>query len=169
MADAAAAAPAIAVAPAPAGFDHWDALLALILGAFAGMEGRIDPPSSALRLTPGSLADKARAETLLLAREGDDLVGCVFVADRGDTLYVGKLAVRPDRQHRGIGRALMQAVEVLAHEAGCASLELETRIELTGNHRTFERLGFRRTGERAHAGYDRPTSIIMRKRLAPPD
>lgn len=167
MADAVATASGLVVAPAPAWFDRWEALLALILDAFAVMEGRIDPPSSALRLTPGSLADKARAETLLLAWEDGDLVGCVFVADQGEALYVGKLAVRPDRQHRGIGKALMQAVEALACEAGCANLELETRIELAGNHRTFERLGFRRTGERAHAGYDRPTSIVMRKRMAP--
>ena len=37
-------------------------MLALVLGAFAYMDGVIDPPSSAHRLTPVSLAAKAEAE-----------------------------------------------------------------------------------------------------------
>jgi phosphinothricin acetyltransferase len=41
-------------------------------------------------------------------------------------------------------------------------LELETRIELTENHATFARMGFIKTAETAHPGYERPTSIKMR-------
>ncbi|TIX14256.1 MAG: GNAT family N-acetyltransferase, partial [Mesorhizobium sp.] len=39
------------------------------------------------------------------------------------------------------------------------------RIELDGNHRAFVRLGFDETERTAHEGYDRPTSITMRKVL----
>ena len=78
----------------------------------------------------------------------------------------GKLAVEPSLQGRGIGRALMAAAEAHALKAGKLSIELQTRVELVENHRTFERLGFRETARTAHAGYDRPTSLAMRKVLA---
>ena len=89
-----------------------------------------------------------------------------FAQERADGLYVGKLAVAPDCQRRGIGRRLMQAVERLALDRGKAALELQTRIELTANHAAFARLGFHETGRTAHEGYARPTSITMRKALS---
>lgn len=158
-------APFIAIAPMPPGFDRWDELLGLIVRAFAYMDGAIDPPSSVHGLTPQALAARSSAETVFLATAGNDLVGCVFLADRGDRLYIGKLAVEPALQGRGIGRLLVQAAEAEARPRGRQSLELQTRIELTGNHAAFARLGFRETGRTSHEGYDRPTSITMRKEL----
>jgi GNAT superfamily N-acetyltransferase len=154
------------IEPLPPGFDHWRELLDLILDAFAYMDGRIDPPSSAHRLTPESLKDKCAAETVFLARDGDRLVGCVFLDDRGDHIYVGKLAVAPSLQGSGIGRRLMATAEGEARQRGKRFMELQTRVELTGNHAAFARLGFREVGRTAHAGYSRPTSITMRKDLA---
>ncbi|SLN34598.1 hypothetical protein ROH8110_01726 [Roseovarius halotolerans] len=49
---------------------------------------------------------------------------------------------------------------------GLSGLELETRIELTENHETFRRLGFVKSGEGAHKGFERSTYIIMRKNIA---
>ena len=54
----------------------------------------------------------------------------------------------------------------LALDRGKPALELQTRIELTGNHAVFARLGFHETERTAHAGYARPTSITMRKALS---
>ena len=150
----------------PHDFNDWTGLLALILRAFAYMDGRIDPPSSALALTPESLEHRATTETMLLAYEADRLVGCAFLADRGDHFYLGKLAVEPDCHGRGIGKALMQAAEGHAMAAGKSAIELQTRIELVENHRMFERLGFREIAQTAHPGYKRHTSLTMRKALA---
>ncbi|MCC6205496.1 MAG: GNAT family N-acetyltransferase [Hyphomicrobiales bacterium] len=147
-------------------FSDWTGLLALILRAFAYMDGRIDPPSSALALTPESLGHRAATETMLLACEGDRLVGCAFLADRGDHFYLGKLAVEPDCHGQGIGKALMQTAERHAITAGKTAIELQTRIELIENHRMFERLGFREIARTAHPGYKRHTSLTMRKALA---
>lgn len=149
----------------PENFDRWDELLTLINDAFADMDGVIDPPSSAKRLTTDNLARKARDETCIVASDGSRLAGCIFVAERADCLYVGKLAIAKEIQHRGIGRALMQKAEQLAVDLGKPILELETRIELTGNQAAFIRLGFHATARTAHAGFDRPTSITMRKLL----
>lgn len=146
-------------------FQRWDELLALIRTSFQYMNGIIDPPSSALALTPQALRRKARAETGLVAYIGDDLVGCAFLADRGDRLYLGKLAIDPGRQRSGIGRRLVEAGEAEARALGRKAIELQARIELTGNQAAFARLGFHETERTAHAGFDRPTSITMVKEL----
>ena len=56
--------------------------------------------------------------------------------------------------------------EAIARDLGKPTLRLETRIELTGNHRRFGAWGFVRTAEKSHAGYDRITFIEMQKHLA---
>jgi N-acetylglutamate synthase-like GNAT family acetyltransferase len=152
----------VAVRRAPVDFADWEAVRTLIQEAFAYMNGRIDPPSSAWRLTPQSMAADAATGALLLARSGSTLVGCVFVRPRQDALYIGKLAVRPGLQGSGIGKALVAAARAEARALGLRALELETRIELTRNHDAFARMGFIKTAETAHPGYQRPTSITMR-------
>lgn len=156
----------VGIAPMPPGFAAWDDLLALIGRAFAPMDGVIDPPSSALALTPASLRDKAGQETVFLAHAGARLAGCLFMAARADRFYLGKLAVDPAMQRQGIGRRLVEAAEDAARQAGKPVLELQTRVELDANHRAFERLGFRETGRTAHPGFARPTSVTMRRDLA---
>src|SRR6185295_15165984 len=101
--------PAIVIRPAARDFSDWERVLQLILDAFAYMGPRIDPPSSALRLTPQSVQAHAASGTLLLAHRGSDLVGCLFLHRKNDALYIGKFAVSPTLQHAGIGRKLMEA------------------------------------------------------------
>lgn len=163
---------AMSVAAAPSvrlltpNFTDWDGLLALIMRAFASMNGRIDPPSSALSLTPQALRRKAAIETVFLAHVGDKLAGCAFLAWKDDHFYLGKLAVEPELQGRGIGRALIVAAEEFSRANNRPAIELQTRVELIENHRAFDRLGFIETARTAHPGYDRPTSLTLRKVLA---
>ena len=165
MASTDADAAAITVRRAPPDFTDWDHVRQLILDAFAYMDPRIDPPSSALRLTPQSMKADADGGALLLAYRGGDLVGCVFARPRSDALYIGKLAVRPGLQGFGIGKRLVDAARHEARRLGLATLELQTRIELTENHAAFARMGFVKTAETAHAGFARPTSITMRAKV----
>lgn len=165
MSDATTTNAAVTVMPLPPGFDRWDALFDMAKRSFAYMDGVIDPPSSIHRLTPATLPEKATRETALVAFCRGALAGCVFLADRGDDLYIGKLAVEPAMQGKGVGRALMDATERHARGLGRTALELQTRVELTGNQAAFARLGFRETGRSAHEGFDRPTSVTMRKEL----
>ncbi|CCV03219.1 GCN5-related N-acetyltransferase [Mesorhizobium metallidurans STM 2683] len=156
----------VSILQLPADCDRWDEVLALITRAFAAMDGVIDPPSSAHQLSPENLRDKAGRETVFAALKDGRIVGCAFVLERTDDLYVGKLAVEPELQGQGIGRRLVQAVEALAHGRNKPTIALQTRIELTGNHAAFARLGFRETERTAHDGYSQPTSITMRKALS---
>jgi predicted N-acetyltransferase YhbS len=146
-------------------FDRWQELLALIMSSFAYMDGVIDPPSSAHRLTLENLAEKARVEIAFVALDGDEIVGCLFCRPEPTCLYIGKLCVSPKAQGKGIGRMLVQKSEALARELALPALRLETRIELIANHARFAAWGFVKTAENAHAGYDRTTSIEMTKFL----
>ncbi|AWC20565.1 putative acetyltransferase [Aminobacter sp. MSH1] len=149
----------------PEDFSAWAELHDLIMRSFAYMDGVIDPPSSAHRLTPANLRDKARNEICFIATLDGRLAGCIFAAERADAFYVGKLAVDDSARGMGIGRELMQAAEHHAVAQGKPTLELQTRIELEANHATFGRMGFVEFERTAHEGYDRPTSITYRKRL----
>ena len=60
---------------------------------------------------------------------------------------------------------LIGLAEERAVSLGLSGLELETRVELVENHATFRRLGFSKTGEGMHDGFDQPTFILMRKSL----
>ncbi len=146
-------------------FGRFDELLALIRSSFAYMDGVIDPPSSAHRLTSDALMQKTKDEIAFVAIDGDHLLGCVFCKPETSSLYVGKLAVSAKAQGKGVGRALLAKAEDIASGLGLAALRLETRIELTGNHQRFSAWGFAKTAENSHPGYDRITSIEMTKRL----
>lgn len=157
---------AVDVRPLPAHFHRWEELLGVIRTSFAYMDGIIDPPSSAHRLTPETLRAKAAHEVGFIAEAAGKIVGCAFLAGKPDHFYLGKLAVLPSWQGKGIGRRLMEAAEEHARRAGKPVMELQTRVELTANHRTFAALGYVETARTAHEGYDRPTSVTMRKRIA---
>ena len=64
----------IRIRRAPVDFAAWEKVRTLVLDAFAYMQGRIDPPSSALRMTAASIAEDAAAGALLLAEDGGELV-----------------------------------------------------------------------------------------------
>ena len=140
----------------------WPGVLALIQRAFAGMEGRIDPPSSLHRLTAGGIAAQARTGEIWVV---PPLQACMFLTPKDGRLYLGKLAVEPALQGRGLARQLVALAEERARALGFAILELETRVELTENHAIFRHLGFVETGRKAHPGFDRPTSITFAKRV----
>ncbi len=147
-------------------FTHWSELLQLIRASFAYMDGSIDPPSSVIRLTEGSLAEKADVEMAYAVEHEGKLTGCIFLRPEADCLYIGKLAVLPSAQGQGIGRRLLDIAEEKARELRLAALRLETRIELVGNHATFAAWGFEKTAEKSHPGFTRVTFIEMRKTVA---
>ncbi|MEM7176616.1 MAG: nucleotidyltransferase family protein [Pseudomonadota bacterium] len=150
---------------APAGPEtDWRAIHALLQRAFGYMAGRIDPPSSLHRLSPEDLAQKSADQTVLIT-QAPDPIACLFLEDRGEALYLGKLAVDPAHQGTGAGRALVDAAERLAIARGIPRLALQTRVELSENHAAFARMGFHETGRTRHPGFDRPTSVTMQKPL----
>lgn len=148
-------------------FDHtdWEEVLSLILRSFEYMDGIIDPPSSANRLTAQILKDKARTDHVFGVFIDGKPVACIFCTPREDCLYVGKLAIDTQLQGKGYGKRLMKRAEAHALQLGYQCIELQVRVELDENRGYFEELGFSKTGETAHEGYDRTTSFTFRKWL----
>jgi ribosomal protein S18 acetylase RimI-like enzyme len=140
--------------------------LELLHVAFSDMEGRIDPPSSLHKLTEEEINDFAADEILIgIEDEEDGLVACLFASVKGDHFYLSKWAVHPDFQRMGCATALLEWVEETAASYAVKKLVLETRIEIVENHITFETLGFVKTAETTHDGFDKPTGIWMEKNL----
>ncbi len=144
--------------------EDWAALRALLTASFAYMEGRIDPPSSLAHWSEATIAREAALGFVILG-ESPRLIACAFARPDGDALYLGKIAV--DAAHRGQGflHQIIGLAATEAHRAGLTALTLQTRIELTENHAAFAAAGFVKIAETAHPGFDRPTSITMRRAL----
>ncbi|MCB1389548.1 MAG: GNAT family N-acetyltransferase [Rhodobacteraceae bacterium] len=136
---------------------------ALLTESFAYMEGVIDPPSSMNRMSLADLAADAARNEVWVIEPGP--VACMILSIKGDTLYLGKLAV--SREHRGTGlaRVMIEHAMARAQAHGLGHVTLQTRVELTANQATFLRLGFHEIERTAHAGYARPTSITYRRHL----
>jgi ribosomal protein S18 acetylase RimI-like enzyme len=96
-----------------------------------------------------------------LAEAGGLMVGSVLWRPEGDGFYLGRLAVKPGWQRRGIARALVGSVVEAARETRVPQITLNVRILLPDNVAFFESLGFTRTDARAHPGFDHPTYYVM--------
>ncbi|MCR8724826.1 GNAT family N-acetyltransferase [Frigidibacter sp. ROC022] len=141
-------------------------VLVLMQGAFAYMDGRVDPPSSIHRMTAETLSRHA-AEGEIWAI-GTPPVAAFILTPGPDSLYIGKLAVATSARGKGLARRLTDLAEERARALNLPWLELQTRIELIDNHATFVALGFSVIGETAHPGYAQPTSLTFRRPVSPP-
>lgn len=140
---------------------------AVILRAFSCYEGRLQPPAGALRETPESIRARLSSERALVAVAPEGIAACVFYrpSETPGEIYLGRLAVHPERQRLGLARRLMAALEETARGAGAAALVLNVRITLPANRAVFERLGFSAVGEGRHPGFAGPTFTVMRKSI----
>lgn len=136
---------------------------AIMRSAFAEHRGRIRPESSALKETAESVAKFLRTARIFVAETEGRLVGSVQAKAEDDGVYLGRLSVLPDYRRRGVADRLLAAVESYARETGAGAVLLKVRVELPQNQRIFLSRGFQEIGREAHAGFDHPTSIRMRK------
>jgi GNAT superfamily N-acetyltransferase len=125
---------------APAGADDVGELLTLQRAAFV-TEAQLyeDVRLPALTETLDQL--RASLGLALTARSGPRLVGSVRARVADGVLHVGRLVVAPDRQGRGIGAALLSAVE----QAGGPEVHtaaLFTGHRSVGNLRLYHRAGY---------------------------
>ena len=143
----------------------WSVLLYLVQICFAELKGRINPTSSMYRMTLDSVSNHARTGEIWVI-EMVSPIACVFLEPRKNRLYLSKLSVHPKHRRRGHASRLLRLAEQRANQLGLEALTLETRVELIENHALFKRHGFYVTEKTSHPGFDRPTSLSMRKDLA---
>lgn len=125
------------------------------------------------RVAPGEvealLADPA--VTILTARDGDALIGCVAVTVKDTALaYLGMLCVAPDLQSAGLGGRLLAAAEDHARAAGIAAMEMTVIDSRASLIAWYERRGYAHTGETRPFPVPRDppvTFVVLEKPLGP--
>lgn len=132
------------------------ALHRLVESAYRGESARSGWTHEAdLLETPRTSADALLAviadpcQELLLALDGEQLVGCVQVSRASDGVgYFGLLTVDPRLQAGGLGRRLIAQAEAWAAERwGASRMELTVVSVRTELIAYYERRGYRLTGE----------------------
>lgn len=128
-------------------------------------QATLAPPSGAGRETVEDVREDLRRQAGALGTIASRPVACMRFTMEPDRISVRRLAVPPELQGRGIGRAMMAWAESEAERRGAHEVTVGVRLALEGNIAFFRRLGYEPAGEGAHPGYDRPTWLTMRKRL----
>ena len=95
------------------------------------------------KLAPRIRTDQYDLLHSLVAYEGDERVGMVALALRGEAGWCGGLGVVPERRGRGFGRLLMEELMKNAREAGVRRLSLEVLAGNTAARRLYESVGMR--------------------------
>jgi len=81
---------------------------------------------------------------LLLAREGDDWVGCVGLRGSSETICeMKRMYVRPAWRRQGVGRRLTEEIVRIAAEIGYERMRLDTLAPMAPARRLYESIGFR--------------------------
>jgi ribosomal protein S18 acetylase RimI-like enzyme len=82
---------------------------------------------------------------LLIAWDGDEVVGCVALRSLGDDLCeMKRLYLRPSLRGKGVGRALATRVIDEARAIGYRAMRLDTLPTMTEARALYESLDFRR-------------------------
>ncbi|MGG8405127.1 GNAT family N-acetyltransferase [Streptomyces sp. 12297] len=110
---------------------------------------RIEPLVQSL----DSLKAELAADTVLVARLGDEVVGAVRgTAAEDGTARIGKLCVHPRLQGHGLGARLLRAVEEdLAGRGGTSRFQLFTGERSESNLRLYRKAGYARVDDRTSA------------------
>jgi predicted N-acetyltransferase YhbS len=124
------------------------------------------------RITADGVRSLLAKGTFLIREGANGPVGSVYVEVSGERGYLGLLAVDPDRQGGGHGRALMNAAEDHLREAGARFVDLRVvnlRNELPPLYRHF---GYVESGTEPFSDPAEATEpchfIVMTKRLVRP-
>lgn len=86
---------------------------------------------------------------------GSPVAAVLTLYPREDHLLVENIAIHPDAQGRGLGRALMGFAEQEAARRGFTRMALVTHEAMTENQAIYGRLGYTEVGRRAEDGYRR--------------
>lgn len=138
---------------------------------FVMMNAGMDARSSWVRTTTAELEQSLFAQgcggLVALNRRGE-VVGCVgYRPDGPDTLTLNKLATLPEVRGKGLGQALVQAVEEVARQRGCGRVLLAVSQFNLAVVPFYARLGYVQTDDLytfAHPGS--PAPVVMVKALA---
>jgi GNAT superfamily N-acetyltransferase len=83
------------------------------------------------------------------------LAASIALVEEADHLVVNNVAVAPDRQRQGHGRALLAFAEDEARRRGLPEIRLHTHARMADNLIMYPRLGYVESGRENQGGFDR--------------
>jgi ribosomal-protein-alanine N-acetyltransferase len=109
----------------------------------------------------------AARDRLLVAADADGIAGYALITWRkgGRRARLYSIAVSRRKAGRGVGRALLAAVQSHAVERGCDALRLEVREDNRRAIALYERLGYRRFGRYENYYEDGSAALRLEKSL----
>jgi ribosomal protein S18 acetylase RimI-like enzyme len=138
----------------PARPDEAEAVGALVEAAFSR-----HIPAVGRRPAPMDDDHAARiAQGQQYVADGDEpgtLGASIVLVQEDDHLVVNNVAVAPDRQRQGHGRALLAFAEDEARRRGLPEIRLHTHARMADNLIMYPRLGYVEAGREARGGFDR--------------
>jgi ribosomal protein S18 acetylase RimI-like enzyme len=81
-------------------------------------------------------------DLLLVGTIDGRIVASVMIGYEGHRGWINYLAVDPDVQHQGLGRAIMDEAERRLRAVGCPKINLQVRAENTGVVEFYRNLGY---------------------------
>ena len=112
------------------------------------------------------LADYAEviAQHQVWVAEADGvIIGGLVLMPYEDYILLDNIAVHPNHQGQGVGRALLELADAEAMLQGYGELRLYTHVTMTENIALYTRLGWVETHRGEQDGYER---VFMRKALS---
>ena len=110
----------------------------------------------------GDFAAAVRDELIWVVIDGDGLLAVLHLRQRPDHLFIDDIAVRPDRQRRGIGKRLLAFAEAEGRRRGHGEIRLFTNATMVENAGLYAGLGYREYRREPVRGTE---VIYMRKSL----
>lgn len=143
----------------PAAADDLAAIEAVVEAAYR-------PWVEVIGAVPGPLEDDyavpLHAGQITVAERDERVVGFAILVPMGDNLRVENIAVAPDAQGEGLGRAFLDHAEATARADRMMALELYTHARMDRNIRLYKEAGFVVSHKARERGLDR---VYMRKVL----
>jgi ribosomal protein S18 acetylase RimI-like enzyme len=143
----------------PARADEADAVRDVVHEAYRHYIARIGKP-------PGPMLDDyaqriADGQTWVLDDAGG-IAGILVLEETAEGLLLDNIAVAPEQQGKGVGRALLEFAEAEARRREFTAIHLYTHELMTENLSLYSRIGYVETYRITEKGFDR---VYMRKPL----
>jgi [ribosomal protein S18]-alanine N-acetyltransferase len=107
----------------------------------------------------------SRETSVLVARHAGKLCAFAIMYFGDDVAHLNLLAVIPAVRRTGIGRRLLDWLQVTALESGIRCIDLELRAANTGARAFYERLGYELNGQIPGYYRGQEAALRMSKRL----
>jgi len=108
-------------------------------------------------------AEVVRSGRVTVAQRADQIVGLIVLDQVDREVVIDNVAVHPEHQGTGVGRALLERAEAVARDAGLTSIRLYTHERMIENLALYERIGYVEFERRQHGA---AVIVHLRKRLA---